>query len=369
MAREKRPIELRTVDDQPVVRQEVPRLGLDPQPVRLIPDHPEARQAVPARLEVPSVAPSDSSRRSHEPGVEVLIEAEEATLEAAEDAWDKAAAERRPVPWGWFALVGLLLSGAAAWSLTHIRQAEPIVAEEHKQAEQVVNVAAANDQEIQRSIERLESAAKAFCEAGSIEEMLPLVRHRETVRPLMESFYAQTPLQPLGFERIKTFQGAGLDSSSTFWVFSVVLGNGKTHNLLLEQEPSGNSLVDWETAVTYQPMNWDEYARQRPLGSTMDFRVYVNEDHFYSHEFADSRRWMSFRLTTLGGVETLFGYAPRGSEVATELQAMIRRDGTSHPPAILRLGLPPGMQSRRGVIIDKVLSSRWIYVDPPDSGS
>ena len=367
MAREKKPIELRPVDEQPAARQEVPRLGLDPQPVRLIPENPNALMAVPARLEVPSVELLDN-RRSHEPGVEALIETEEASLEAAEDAWDKAAAGRKPVPWGWFVLVGLLLAGAVAWSVTHIQQAQPVVAEEHKQAEVVVNEAAAGDLVIQHSIERMERTAKAFCEATSIEEMLPLVRHPATVRPLMEQFYAHHPLQPLSFKSIKTFQGAGLDSTSDFWAFSVELENGTIKNMLLEQEPSGNTRVDWETVVTYQPMDWDEYARQRPLGTAMDFRVYVNEDHFFSHEFADAQRWVSFRLTTLGGVETLFGYAPKGSEVATQLQAMIQRDGTSHPPAILRLGLPPGLQSRRGVIIEKIMSPRWVYVDPPDSG-
>ena len=41
-----------------------------------------------------------------------------------------------------------------------------------------------------------------------VEAMLPLVRHPTRVRPLMEQFYGQHPLQALGFNRVKKFQGA-----------------------------------------------------------------------------------------------------------------------------------------------------------------
>ena len=368
MARAKKPLELRPVDESPAVRQGVPRLGSDPQPVRLVPENKDTRQAPAARLVVPDVAVMEN-RRSHEPGVEVLIDPEETTVLAAEEEWSKAAEQRGPVAWGWFVLVGLLLAAAAIWAVSYVRQAEPLVQEEHKQAEGVVKESVENDQALQRMIEAMEQRVKAFCEAGTIEAMLPLVRQPARTRALMEGFYAQTPLQALGFKRVKNFQGAMLGGLSDFWVFTVVVGDGGTRSVLLEQEPSGNLGVDWETAVTYQPMKWDDYARQRPAGTTMEFRVHVKEDHFFSHEFADAGRWASYSLTTIGAEETLFGYAPKGGAVEASLHELVEKNEGNPAPAILRLCLPDGIQSRRGVIIEKLVSPRWIYVEPPDSGS
>jgi len=367
MAREKKPIELRTVDDQPTVRVAVLRLGTEAQPVRLIPENKDTRQRPAARLEVPSVDAADN-RRSRQPGIEVLMEPEEASVPGTEEGWSQDASRRGPLPWGWFALVALLLAAAVTWSLGHVRQAAPLLSEEHKQAEVVVKESAASDLALQHMIDGIEHQVKAFCQAGSLEAMLPLVRNPKRVGPLMRQFYAQSPLQALGFRRVKDIQGAMLGGASDFWVVSVELGDGRIRDVLLEQDPSGKIGVDWETVVTYQPMNWDDYARQRPPGTAMNFRVYVEEDHFFSHEFVDSNHWASFRLTAPGGEETLFGYAPRGGPLEAELLALIEQNGRNPAPAILRLALPAGTQSRRGVIIDKLMSTRWIYVDPPDSG-
>ena len=368
MAREKKPVELRTVDDEPSPRLPVLRLGREAQPVRLIPENRDTRHAPAARLMVPNLDLLDS-RRSHQPGVEVLIEPEEVSAPETEEGWSRAAADSEPLPWGWFALVGLLLSGAVIWSLNHVQQAEPRVAEEHKQAEVAADETAASEQALADMIEGMERQVKAFCEADSLEAMLPLVRHPEATRPLMERYYAKTPLQALGFKQLKNFEGTMVDSNRDFWQFSVVVGDGRSRKIQLEQDPSGKLGVDWETVVTYQPMNWDDYARQRPPGTTMDFRVFVEEDHFFTHEFVDSTRWASFRLTVPGGEETLFGYAPRDGTVAAELLGLIEQNDDKPAAVILRLNLPAATKSRRGVIIDKVMSPRWIYVDPPDSGS
>jgi hypothetical protein len=99
----------------------------------------------------------------------------------------------------------------------------------------------------------------------------------------------------------------------------------------------------------------------------MEFRVYAETDHFFSHEFANSNRWASFRLTTNEGVETLFGYAPAGEAAAAMLTSIIEQSTDKRAAVILRLSLPDGLQSRRGVIIEKVIGSQWVRVNPPES--
>jgi hypothetical protein len=138
---------------------------------------------------------------------------------------------------------------------------------------------------------------------------------------------------------------------------------------LLETDGQAGVLVDWETAVCYQPMDWDEYVVSRPAGTTMDFRVYLEPDMFFSHEFSDATQWDCYRLTALGAEEPLFGFVRKGSDTAERLRQRFQTHGPQATAMVLRLSLPVGLTSRRGVVIDRVLSERWIYVEPPNGGS
>jgi len=265
--------------------------------------------------------------------------------------------------------LALLLAWAVFWSLSHVQQAQPLIKAEQQLAGVTAEESATSDRALADLIQGMERQVKAFCDAGTLEAMLPLVRQPEVVGPLMKRYYAKTPLRALGFKRVRGFQGALVGADRDFWLFSVVLGDGSSRQIQVEQEVSGKFGVDWESAVMYQPMNWDDYARQRPPNSTMNFRVHVEEDHFFTHEYADSDRWASFRLSTPGGDETLFGYAPRGGKLENELLRLIEQNDKKPAPVILRLSLPANTKSHRGVIIEKVASPRWIYVDPPQTES
>ena len=344
---------------------DIVRLGGDPTVLRVIPERVERRPPPDARLELPNLEGAEPLR-THEPGVEALLDAELASLVTDEVHWGKEVRERPPFPWGWFALLGLVLAGATGWSLNYVIQAGREVQQGQQAALQSMVGTEAVDREIVRSLALMEATVRRYCEAGSIDEMLPVVRHPERVRPLMEEYYAKTPLRPLGFMRRKDFQGATFGTITSFWVFKVVAGDGRTKVLLVEQESAEVYRVDWETAVTYQPMDWDRYAAERPAGTTMDFRVQLQEDHFFSHEFADENRWSSYRLTTPTGEDTLFGYAPKGSLVEAVIRESLKATPGKPGALILRLRLPEGLLSRRGVVIEKVLSARWIYVVPPE---
>jgi len=76
---------------------------------------------------------------------------------------------------------------------------------------------------------------------------------------------------------------------------------------------------------------------------------------------------LCFRLTALDSEETLFGYAAVDSLEAQTLLQLMEANGGRKTSMILRLGIPEGLQSRRGVMIEKVISPRWIYLDPPES--
>jgi hypothetical protein len=65
--------------------------------------------------------------------------------------------------------------------------------------------------------------------------------------------------------------------------------------------------------------------------------------------------------------ETLFGYLPRETPLEQQMTEMLSKNQGQRTSVILRLGIPEGLNSRRGVLIERLLSVRWIYLDPPES--
>lgn len=370
MAREEKKIELKTVDEvakppaEAVIRLESDDSSQKARPVRLAPT-PEVDPS--HRLDMPSR--QDYETRTHQPGIEALIENGPANPDELEQDWGKESSGQRSIPWGWFVLIALILAGAAIWSLAGVKKADVKAAQIRVEAESVLVNDEKEEKEAADLIDRLDSVTEAFFSATKMEELVPLVRQPERVKPLMEQYYATRPLAPVSTVRTTILQPLTLDNRANFWMKSVELTEGQTRNMIVEILDNGEPKIDWETLVCYQPMEWDTYVATRPQGKSLDFRVYVELDNFFSHEFADQEKWISFRLTTLDAEETLFGYVPTGSAIASEIIELLKRNQGARTSMVLRLNIPQGLTSRRGVVIEKLMSPRWLYVNPPETNS
>lgn len=371
MARdEKKRVELRPVDEEvasvaEVVRLENPETGFKPkheEPVRLGASSPSRE---PSRLDLPRR--DEVELRTHQPGIDILIDAGVVSPELTEDSWGESAARRHPVPWGWFALIGLAIAGALTWSLTHWGESEVQAEQIRDDTASVLASEAREEQEARELVERIETALKRFFTTASVDSLARQVRQPERVLPLMRNHHAREPLRVSPLELVRSLQPVTLENRADFWIASVTLLDGRKPNLIIEIDPSGKPLIDWETLVCYQPMPWDDFARARPAGKSMDFRVHVEQDTFFSHEFSDADRWLCFRLTALEAEESMFGYVLADSDEARALLLALQKNGSGRASLILRLGIPERLQSRQGVVIEKVLSNRWIYVYPPES--
>lgn len=370
MAREEKKIELKPVEEvvkppaEAVIRLESDDSSQRARPIRLAPT-PEADPS--HRLDVPTR--QDYETRTHQPGIEALIEGGPVGPEELEQDWGKESAKHRSIPWGWFVLIGMVLAGAAVWSLAGVKKADVKAAQIRGDAESVLVKDEREEKEAAALIERLDAVTREFFSATTVEALVPLVRQPERVRPLMEQYYSEHPLVPVTTVRTTILQPLTLDNRANFWMKSVQLAEGRSSNMIVEILESGEPRIDWETLVCYQPMEWDTYVATRPAGKSLDFRVYVEPDNFFSHEFADQEKWNSFRLTTLNGDETLFGYVPAGSKIAEEIVELLRRNQGARTSMVLRLNIPEGLTSRRGVVIEKLMSPRWMYVNPPETNS
>lgn len=373
MARKDKPLKLRPVEDS----------SEDPAPAIRLENRDTLEQAKgrnPIRVEPAEESPGFSWRldlpdrgeaelRTHQPGIEALIEPESSAPELVEENWGAAAVRRHPVPWGWFALIGLAIVGAVLWSLSRVGQADVQVEQIREATESALIDEQREEQEAEELIERIDRTLRDLANVTSVGELARLVRQPERVAPLMRQYYGDRPVYLGRLRSIRMLQPLTLGYHGNFWAASVVMGDDEARSLILEIAESGEPRVDWETFVCYQPMKWDDFALQRPVGTSLDFRVHAEVDNFFSHEFADSDQWVCFRLTALASEEPLFGYARVGSAEAAEMHALVESVQGGSVSVILRLSIPEGLQSRRGVVIEKVLNPRWIYLDPPDTGS
>ncbi len=374
MARDDKPLRLRPVDED-VAREPTPVVRLDnretesrarePKPVRLGPSPEDA--AVSRRLAIPDK--EEIELRTHQPGIDVLIEAETAPAENPEEKWGGETLHRNPVPWGWFVLIGLAIVGAVVWSLTRVEKAQDQAKQIRVETRSTLVDEENEEREAAQLIDRMEKTMRTYFTTTSVDSMARLVRHAERVTPLMRHYYGTRPIPANPLKSIKILQPLTLEDRGNFWMASVVLTNSKPQSLIIEIDHEGNPKIDWETFVCYQPMRWDDFVSKRPAGTSLDFRVYVERDNFYSHEFSDSNQWVSFRLTALDSEETIFGYIRADNPEAADLVNLLAQNGGRKTTLVLRLSIPEGLQSRRGVVIEKLLSPRWLYLDSPDSGS
>lgn len=324
------------------------------------PARPQPKVEAPAeRL---SVAPRTEERRTHEPSIDALIDVI-APDRALEENWSNEARTRQPLPWGWFVLFGLLVSGAVVWSLMN-RPPNPEAAQStQNQSVATVENDARENAEAEARVDRILKTAHLFAFADTIEKIIPLIRYPERVTPLLAPWYAEHPLKADPFVSLEMLQPT-YDQRGSFWIVRFSTKGGNHQTLMVEELSDQKVAVDWESAVAYQPLDWTHYALTRPPGS-FDFRVRISPDNLYSHEFTDTNRWMSFKLTAQNSEETLFGYADRKSGLADEIVTAFQKNGYQPTGMILRLSVPSGLNSPRGVVIEQIRSPHPVYLAAP----
>ena len=368
--RKDKPLELRAIDEdaeasEPVILLANAETAAREKPVRLGPTIEDLMDH--KRLDLPDR--DENELRTHQPGIDAIIGPGQNDPELLEEGWGEQSAARNPIPWGWFALLGLTIFWAIIWSLSQLDETDEQTVLLRQEARSALVDDEKEELEAARLIDRIDQALRDYFRATSVGELADRVRFPERVLPLMRDYHADQPVFLGEVKAIKALQPLTLDNRGDFWRARVALAGGRQRDVLMQITGSGEVLIDWETLVCHQPMKWDDFALRRPAGTSLDFRVYVEPDFFYSHEFTDSSKWVCYRLTASDSDETLFGYVQAESQEAQVLRETIAQNGGGKTSLILRITVPEGIKSRRGVVIEKVLSHRWIYLDPPDSGS
>lgn len=364
MGKEKERVELRSIDED--------EIGENPAIVRLHEDNraeevvelPTLKVGVKKGVEArPDLEEREEMRgKSKKPTGAQLVEREEYTPEMR---WEESAEEKRRVPWGWVAVVCMAFAGGLIWSLIQVGKGKGTREVMEEEVQGVLEREAEEEEAAARTIDALERSTRNFFDARSVDELLESVRHPERVRPFLEKYYGEGGVAPRRVRSVENMDPLTIDLMANFWLVRLLFEDGETADVVTEVVPRDGVRVDWETYVCYQPMDWNDFAMGRPEGFSGDFRVYVEADHYYSHEFSDSERYASFRLTALRGDETLYGYVERSSPLFGKMEEELAKSEGGVTPMLLRLKIPEGVKSDRGVVIEEMIMARWLYLENP----
>jgi len=197
--------------------------------------------------------------------------------------------------------------------------------------------------------------------AATVEEALKWVYRAEELRPKIEAWYAAHPYEAPGFEGIADTDGATILASgkSTVMGLNVRTHDFETRQIAMVKTPAGYR-VDWESWVAWSEMSWKDFKKEKPSEAKL-FRVVSNPAIYYNFEFKDESKWISFNLQSVNGDDSLYGYAPVGSDLTARLRAL---DGVVRRKVMLKLRFPENPSSDNQVLIEEIVGEGWFDLQP-----
>ncbi len=316
---------------------------------------PETEQKK-TRLEVKDR--SELKFRSHEP---VLVEMDQVEDISPEDDWDTESPQRRDL--GWWIALGVAVLVCTIWLTIELNKSGPVAAAVGQKVGTAETKEERDEREAKETIASIYRVVNLFYAADTPDEMIQQVRHPERVRPLMETHYSRKPLRASAVSLVEGMNPLTIGTRSDFWVVQTRHESGDQGKAVVEVLGPHHVKVDWETHVCYQPMEWDDFVKNRPANYRGDFRVYVERDDFYNYEFQDNQIYQSYKLSTLNSHEILYGYVKRDSPAYRLIEESLLQNDGRPAPMMLRLHLPEGLESKSGVSIEKIMTPRWLVID------
>ena len=256
----------------------------------------------------------------------------------------------------WLIPIILLIIGAAVYFLladweTYQRQ-DSLSAEELKETPRYL-------QPIPRSeIESSEKLIRDFFAVRTIEGLEPYVRMPGTILPLMRRYYLTRAVRPLEVKGFDYHRRSDI-STGDITVHGARLGHlGKVREIAIEHTPNGPK-IDWETAVGYQPMEWQQFRRTQPQETTY-FRLSVQPSTYYEKPYHDMTVYQSYRLIYPGELRPLNGFVMIDTEAEVAMRSLFKDASVTRQ---LIVGLKFQSSAKRGdglVEITELLQDSWI---------
>ena len=240
-----------------------------------------------------------------------------------------------------------------------IATAKPILEEQPSRGTAVLLLKSQSGESDEQRNYRAQDTLEKFFQAKSAAGMSAFIRDPQRVQPLIEDYYSRHAFAMPGVSEITRFQEIMINLK-VFLVADIVL-EGKGASTVVLQDSGEGFVVDWETYVCYNPMDWEDFYRKRP-GQAMSLRVFATIDHNPGFAFPGEAEWLCVRLIGRDSDEELYGYARTGSQTALRLREMLYDEWEF--PCILQLQFPEdGKGGDRQVHIKDLVMENWIQVE------
>ncbi|MFP6872003.1 MAG: hypothetical protein VCA55_00705 [Verrucomicrobiales bacterium] len=205
---------------------------------------------------------------------------------------------------------------------------------------------------------RAGNTLKKFFKAENVSEMMRFIRDPERVEPLTDDYYSRRGFAMPGLSEIVRFQEIMINLK-VFLIADIILEGEGAHTVVLQDTGRG-FVVDWETYVCYNPMEWDDFYRNRPQ-KAISFRVLATLDHNPGFAFPGQAEWICIRMIGRDSDEEIYGYVREGTNIALRIQEMLEDEWEF--PCILKLQFPEqGKGGDRQVHIRDLIIENWIKV-------
>lgn len=213
-------------------------------------------------------------------------------------------------------------------------------------------------------VEALETI-QGFWKALKVKDRLPYVYNPQKVKPFMEDYYERQGETDPDHNELKQKSRFMLDGKAEILYFSHASSRPTgLVEVAMRRGANGRFLVDWESLAGYSSTAFGELKKLKPV-EPAQIRAFVKLFEYYNYEFADSSKYLCVKMTAANGVDMLYGYCERDSELGRWLETQLahtRKDGLMSGYT-LRIAYPESAQSDQCVWIKQVVASRWLLLD------
>ncbi|MFD2255965.1 hypothetical protein ACFSSA_04685 [Luteolibacter algae] len=224
--------------------------------------------------------------------------------------------------------------------------------EDDSKEEDVIELPAMMKRNEAEFVKEAEPLAQKIYNAVTVEEILPLIFNAGNLEPKVREYYGDGEIEPEGLNKFNS--GGNIAYDANFAAVSVLNKNYETRQIAFIDTEDGLK-VDWESWVGWCEMPWEDFMEKRPTGPVL-VRVQVKWVDYYNFEFADESQWRSYRLLSVDGETTLYGYVARNSP----LDQRIRPSDASSVSMILKIHFPEGAESGNQVLISDFVEDGWV---------
>ncbi len=208
---------------------------------------------------------------------------------------------------------------------------------------------------------RATAAAKKAMAAEDVEQLLPLLYHPEVGDDVIRRYYASEEKLPLGKDLQESYlypDGASAENAVAF-LFTDAADRNRA--FVVVEKPDGFT-IDWPSLVGLGEMPVKQYIKTMP-SDVVVLRARARIGHYYNHYFADSRKWLSIRLSDVIDENVFHGYVDRSLNLAEFIGSTFpdseKSKDIADKPVIIVLKHPAGnLQSDQTQIIG-LLDVTW----------